>query len=612
MAKEDITIYRGCPFPMGVTKNGRNVNIAVSITGDSPLILILYKKNGSKVEIPVSDKFRTGNVYGILLKDFDYEKYEYNFQCGDRVFTDPYAKKISGADKWGSRNLRGCFYFGEDFEWGDDSPLLYTYDKLIIYQLHVRGFTKHSSSKVKCRGCFEGVVEKIPYLKELGINCVELMPVCDFDEIISNNEKPYYDKFSEEKPSVNYWGFSDSYYFAPKAAYSGIKNAPLSVKQMIKAMHENGIEVILQFYFPDSSDLYKIIGCLKYWVNEYHIDGFHILGVNIPMDVVAKEPMLTHTKIMYETVNSSEIYGDGKEPEFINFASYRDEFMYDARKYLKGDEDMLRRISVDFSGLGYNCGKINYITNYYGFTLNDLLSYERKHNEANGEGNSDGNDYNYSWNCGAEGPCRRKAVVALREKLVRNAFAFLLLSAGTPLIRAGDEFLNSQKGNNNAYCQDNLISYLNWEDATKNSKILSYVKAMIAFRKEHSILHPHKAFRMMDYASKGFPDLSYHGEDAYYPQMENYNRHIGMLYNGEYSENEEVSVMILYNMYWAPKVFALPKTKPAENWKIVVRTDEGFVDEGIVINDWKVTVPERSSFVLITKKTESNTKKSKK
>lgn len=605
MAKEDIVLYKGCPYPMGVSKNGKNINIAVSIKGDSPLDLILYKKNGSRVILPVSEKFRTGDVYGILLKDFEYKRYEYNFQSGNQIFTDPYARKLSGGDKWGSRDLRGCFYFGEDFEWEDDCKLLYSYDELVMYQLHVRGFTKHVSSKVKYKGCFEGIVEKIPYLKELGINCVEMMPVCDFNEIIKEKADRFYKSPETLKSSINFWGFSESFYFAPKAAYSGIKNAPLSFKELVSQLHKNGIEAILQFYFPDNSDLYTIIRCLKYWVNEYHVDGFHILGVNIPMVVIAKEPMFTHTKIMYETINCDEIYQANKPPTYINYAIYQDGYMYDMRKFLKGDEDMLHAIALDINGLNYNCGKINYMTNYYGFTINDLVSYEHKHNEDNGEDNRDGNDYNYSWNCGAEGPCRKKAVVALRKRLVRNAFAFLLLSAGTPLIRGGDEFLNSQKGNNNAYCQDNLISYINWNDVEKNKDIFSFVKQMISFRKEHKVLHPSSAFKMMDYASKGFPDLSYHGEAAYFPQMENYNRHIGMLYNGDYAKNPENSIMVMYNMYWAPKTFALPKTKQNESWYIVLRTDEGFVTQKAEAVEGVISVPERSVFVLLAKKNET-------
>lgn len=571
---ETIKILKGKPFPMGISLCGNDVNIAVSASNKEPLKLVLYKNGNERIVCDIPAECLVGDVYGILLKNFDYSKYQYTFLDGKEEFCDPFASKVAGCDKWGIRNPKACFYFPDVIEF--DKRLCISYDESILYQLHVRGFSKHSSSKVKYKGCFEGVVEKIPYFKELGINGIEFMPVYDFDEIIKEKPLPYYKDLTankEEKSRINYWGFCDGFYFAPKAAYSGIKDAPVSFRNMVDALHKSGIEVILQFYFKDSVSIFTIMQCLRYWRYNYNVDGFHLMGSGIDFSLVAKEPMFSDTKLFLENVELDKINPSNLTKPYINIASYRDEYMYDARKYLKGDEDMLGRMSKHFTDVPYDMGRVNYITNYYGFTLNDLVSYERKHNEDNGEDNKDGNDYNFSWNCGFEGPTKKKSVVSLRQRLCKNAMMFMLLSAGTPLLRSGDEFLNSQKGNNNAYCQDNVISYINWNDCDKNKEFFEFVKELIEFRKNHTIIHPKKAFRMMDNESKGFPDLSMHGEQAYYPQFENYNRHIGLLYNGAYAKSVEPSLFVLYNMYWNEKSFALPKTSIDKHWEVLFTSD---------------------------------------
>ena len=596
----DIVIAKGKPFPMGATLVGNDVNIAVAARDLNKLSIVLYKGKSKGVSYDISDEYRVGDVYGFVLKNFNYKEYCYNFSDGKTIFCDPYAKKLAGCDKWGVRVEKGCFYFPETEvdDYLDVKPEI-SYNELILYQLHVRGFTKHSSSNVSAKGCFEGVVEKIPYLKELGVNGIEFMPVYEFDEIIKENNNAYYkDLDKKEEKRINYWGFSDGFYFAPKSAYSQIGDAPKSFMQMVRALHREGIEVILQFYFPEKISILNIILCLQYWVINYNVDGFHIMGNSIPIELISQNPLLSHTKLLYNNMDIARIYPDHHTPTFINMAHYNDGFMYDCRKFLKGDADMLRSVTKHFVNIPADAGTINYITNYDGFTLCDLLSYERKHNEDNGEDNRDGNDYNFSWNCGAEGPCRKKSVASLRDKLYKNAMLFLLLSAGTPLLRAGDEFLNSQKGNNNAYCQDNNISYLNWNDKEKNKEFHDFVKKLIAFRKEHKILHPSKAYKFMDNESKGFPDISFHGEMAYYPQYENYNRHIGMLYNGSYAKEKEASLMILYNMYWMDKVFALPNTLANEEWEMVLRTDFGFLEVEGLENQDSIKVPARSAFVL--------------
>ena len=376
---------------------------------------------------------------------------------------------------------------------------------------------------------------------------------------------------------LNYWGYREGFYYAPKAAYAAGEDAATEFRQLVKEFHKRRMEVILQFYFPKGMDVTEIGNILRFWVLTYHVDGFHLMG-EVPAQALAGDPALRDTKLWYYDFDASKLYDPAQKPEYRNLAEYRDDYLYTMRRFLKGDDNMLSGVLYEMRHIPANMGRIHYLSNYYGFTLMDMVSYDHKHNEANGEGNRDGNDYNCSWNCGEEGTSRRKKVLALRKKQLQNAFCMLLLTQSTPLIFMGDEFGNSQQGNNNPYCQDNKITWLNWQDKEKNAGLLAFWKQMIAFRKAHPILHPEEELRILDTLSCGYPDLSYHGQNAWRPQTESYNRHVGMMYCGKYAKTkagaDDSFLYVAMNMHWEPQKLAFPKLPKGMEWKLVLATEE--------------------------------------
>jgi glycogen operon protein len=332
----------------------------------------------------------------------------------------------------------------------------------------------------------------------------------------------------------------------------------------------------MEFFFADNVNQNLVMDCIKFWVEEYHIDGVHINSYNTPIIAIATSPRLSHIKIMSEGFELDKLNYEDSLPEFKNLAEYNDGFLVDARKFLKGDEEQLNEITYRIRRNPNGCGMINYIANHNGFNLMDMVSYDVKHNEANGENNRDGNNYNYSWNCGAEGPTRKKVIIELRKRQIKNALALLILSQGVPKLLSGDEIGNTQKGNNNPYCQDNDISWVDWSGEKKHNDILDFTKELIRFRKEHIIIHNKKELKIMDYLSCGYPDLSYHGKKAWYPEFENYNRQIGLMYCGKYAINEKGKeddfIYIAYNMHWIEHEFALPNLPKDKKWKIMIDT----------------------------------------
>lgn len=575
-----IKINIGQPYPLGASVKETGINFSMVNGSDKECGIIFYRKGVEQKErILFDQRHRIGNICCVLVEGISACDCEYNYFIGDHVFVDPYAKKIVGNEKWRSGEfmrplLRGGFDRGT-FDWGETAPLHIPYHESIMYCLNIRSFTKHPSSKVRKKGTFEGLMEKIPYLKELGVNSIELMPAyeyeeCEWDDTDDNIRKQiaYQVKHIDEKlppdeeppraKRLNCWGYKEAFYFAPKASYSASGNPCEEFRRMVCELHQNGIEVIMQFYFPDHVKQGYILDIIKYWVLEYQIDGVHLKGSRLPMTLIATEPLLADTKIMCEDFYLHEIYPNGMVPAKKVLGYYRDEYMYDMRKFLKGDQDMLKSFRYHMRNTNPRCGVINYITNYYGFTLKDLVSYERKHNEENGENNIDGNDYNFSWNCGVEGPSRKKTIKQLRNKQMKNALSMLFTAQGTPLLYAGDEFGNSQNGNNNCYCQDNETGWVDWREFSRNQELYTYVRDLIAFRKRHSILHLQENLTTLDRYGYGYPDLSYHGEEAWKVQMEHYSRHIGSMYCGQNDEGEGDYIYIACNMHWNSHRFALP------------------------------------------------------
>ncbi len=615
-------IKEGILQGQGVRKLGEDICFTVAVSDKKACSLLLYKKGRKEAEaaIPMEGTGQYGDLRSLLVKGLPADRYEYNYEIDGQVVTDPYACRIAGRESFGKavkeEELRGRICPGA-FDWEGDRPLRLPCEEVVAYAAHVRGFTKHSTSKVKAKGTFAGLKEKIPYLKELGINQLELMPVYEFSELASmdNPELKKYAPLDGGEPRINYWGYSPkAYYFAPKASYAASDNPVQELKELIKELHRNGIELVLEFYFPKGTKASLVLNCIRYWVVEYHIDGVHINRDGAPVEALAQDPLLSHTKIFSESFALDEIYEEKAVPAFRNLAEYNDGFMLDGRRFLKGDEGRLTAFTWRARRSPARHGVINYMANHNGFTLMDLVSYDEKHNEANGEANRDGSNVNYSWNCGEEGPSRKKRLLKLRMQQLRNAFAILLLSQGTPLIYAGDERGNSQSGNNNAWCQDNEISWIPWKTGKTETGLLAYVKGLIAFRKAHPVFRQSRELQMTDYLSCGYPDVSYHGKQAWFADFENYSRSVGILYAGSYVEagteekGKDDFFYVAYNMHWMPHEYALPGLPEEALWRVAVDTGiegaDSIYQEGQepVLEDQRmITVPERTIMVLIGK-----------
>lgn len=602
---EDIKISYGKPYPLGATCVGpMQVNFAVVISTDKQCGVVLYnKKTKEEKRLSFCCSNKVGNIRCMKVSGIDYKEYDYNFYVEDEIVNDPYAKIVVGNDKWGKipSELRAGIY-EDDYDWAGDKNPMIPYHDCIMYLLHVRGFTNHRSSKVKNPGTFDGVVEKIPYLKELGINSVELMPVYNFVEI--EEQKKVNDDFSikpyeNNEPKLNYWGYKNSFYFAPKSGYCANKvKADVALKDMVKELHKNGIEVILQFFFPDKVKQGYIFEVLKFWMQEYHVDGFHLMGSKIPLALIGTEPMLANTKIICDYQPIDEIYENGVKPNFKNLAISRDEYMYDMRRLLKSDEGMIPKTLEYMKNSPEKYADIHYFTHGNTFTLMDLVSYDRKHNESNGENNYDGAVYNASWNCGYEGNTTRVSVRKLRMRQIKNAIVLNMLSKSTPLIVAGDEFGNSQNGNNNPYCNDSSVTWLNWGLISKNQEIYDFMKAAISLRKKYGILHTQDSFKMNDYLSCGYPDLSFHSDELWKVETDILSRQFAMLYCGNYND-DDVFIYVAVNQHWASHDFAIPTLPKGYKWSCYTNTD-GSDEIKVTGKDHEsIAVKERSIVIML-------------
>ncbi|MGL5258678.1 MAG: alpha-amylase family glycosyl hydrolase [Lachnospiraceae bacterium] len=603
-------IKKGNPFLLGVNAiDNTTLNIAYFFSYQKKCGILFYNlETKEEISIICTSEFMVGNMGVITIEGIDYHKYSYLLFEDERLFCDPYSKSFIGDKGWGKEKSElKCTIIREEFDWENDKPIFRKNQDCIPYLLHVRGFTKHHSSQVEHRGTFEGIVEKVEYLKDLGINTLEIMPCYQFSEIDDIRKNP--SSYGEAKEQlgddlsrgvINYWGYKEAFYFAPKSSYFTSKNCIRGFKEFIKKMHQEGIEIILQFFFPEyilPSFIYEVI---KYWVYEYHIDGVHLLGNNIPISFIATDPFLSNTKIWYHSFDEQTVKSLDSRKQYKNLSSYNTDFMYAIRSLLKSDQNSLPNGLVQLKENPLSYGKINYLSNYNEFTLKDLVSYEIKHNEKNGENNRDGNFNNCSWNCGVEGNTKKKRILELREQQIKNALVFLYMAQGIPLIFAGDEFGNSQDGNNNPYCQDNAISWLNWNDLEKNKELYSFTKKIIAFRKEYPILHLEKPFSQIDTLSCGFPDLSYHGKEAWKLSSYDLGRSVGILFCGKYSDGKnKKSVYFAINMYWEEYEFALPKLEQQKKWNILFDTSvkKNKVEENF-IGKKSITILPRSIVVL--------------
>lgn len=584
-----ITYFK--PDRSGVFTTDNEVAFAAELLTQKECGVILYDGRGKEQRFPFSDEGRCGSLYGMKIMGKDISDYTYNYYMGDQVVTDPYARGILGLEKWGAGIEKKRKTYGKlscnDFDWQGDSPLRISIEDSIIYGLNVRAFTMHKSAGVNKRGTFEGIVEKIPYLKELGITAVELMPCYEYEECMLPEESRTKaassmtqalkdvipaERTLQDKVHLNCWGFQKGFYFAPKASYSAHISPEHSFKTMVRELHKNGIEVIMQFYFPPEVKQLYMLEVIKFWVREYHIDGVRISGFHIPYRLLAEEPTLKNTKIRCSYLPEEDL-DIINNPVFKNFMSDNGNYRNDMRRYLKGDEGLMNQVLYYQRRNPKEYGVVNYLADYDGFSLYDCVAYERKHNEENDENNRDGTDANFTWNCGVEGDTRKKSIQELRLKQIKNALTFLLTSQGVPFIFSGDEFANSRNGNNNCYCQDNEHGWINWKKNQFSKEILEYTRFLIRLRKEYQILHMKEELQAMDSKGCGYPDISYHGVEAWRPDLSYISHMAGIVLSGQYApDGQDISFYIAYNMHWETHKLALPKLPKGESWRKIADT----------------------------------------
>ena len=582
---------------------------SVVVPEEEKASLLLYEKGSDqvKMEIPFPESPVIGRVFAMMVAGLPADSLEYNYRIGDRIVTDPSAQIVSGREKFGEsgvleeHRIRGGFAT-IPFDWDGDRPLRIPYSESVFYELHVRGFTKSPSSKVKNRGTFSGIIEKIPYLKSLGITALMLMPCYEFDEVTSRDREAWRPEGlgrlmagsslpesavlmpeGERKADrhLNYWGFGPGWFFAPKRSYCATSDPSVEFRTMVRELHRAGIEVLMEINWPEGTDPAYMQACLLWWTEFYHVDGFLMMSSQDDMNAVAKSPALSSVKLISDYFDTTRMYPKGRPYRFRNLAEYNVGFRYDARKFLKGDSDSLK----DFvSRCRYNpkdAGVINAITGHDGFTLYDLVSYNDKHNEENGENNHDGAACEFSWNCGVEGPTRKKEVCRLRMKQMKNALALMMLAQGTPMITAGDEMLNSQMGNSNPYCLDSEKTWVRWSETKDAQELSEYVRMLIAFRASHPLLHQKAE---LTGASLGgfFPDFSCHGSNAWFASFDQQERSVGMMYCAQEPDGDVLKEMksaekgsyvyVAYNFHWEERDLALPYLPGGREWHVMIDT----------------------------------------
>ena len=665
-----------------VASNG--VSFTINSHGATRCTLLLFKPQAPKpyARIPFPDSYRIGDTYSMLVYDIKPDEFEYAFSFDgpyepakgllfneENVLLDPYSRAVTGQRKWGEKPEGGKDFeyrarvVKSSFDWGNIKQLEQPFEDLVIYEIHVRGYTKDKSSGVSAPGTFAGLKDKIPYLKDLGINAVELMPIFEFDEMESA-------RVVDGVQLYNYWGYNTVSFFAPNTSYAFNEehnHEGDELKSLIKALKENGIEVILDVVFNhtaegnemgpcfsfkgiDNNVYYMltpdahyynfsgcgnvmncnhpvvrnfIIDCLRHWAIEYRVDGFRfdlasILGrdqngapmANPPiLESLAFDPVLGKMKLIAEAWDAGGLYQVGSFPSWNRWAEWNGRYRDDMRSFLKGDDGMAGNAITRITGSrdlyspesrGHKAS-VNFLTCHDGFTLYDLYSYNEKHNEKNGWNNTDGDNNGHSWNCGAEGETDDPNVNGLRRRLIKNAFAALLCSRGPAMFFAGDEFCNTQFGNNNAYCQDNIISWLDWGRLEEFKEIHDFVRHMIQFRKEHPILR-----KMTKPSSCQFPEISVHNGTPFNASTDYKTKLIGIMYAGRNEEDTEDDIVFYcMNAYWEPLVMQLPVLPNGKHWHVYTNTNaeyfdgEDFTEKTELLGVNTIRVPARTTIILV-------------
>ena len=541
----------------------------------------------------------------------------YLYEIDGKSYKDPYARSFH----------KGIpMVPGEEISF-ENKFLMIPPEELMIYKLHVRGFTMKAAGIGRKKGTFAGLSMMIPYISKLGFNAVELMPAYEFDEtlkvqpyqteLIPSDEKGQGRVSHAAKALKNYWGYAEkNFYFAPKEAYT-YGNSPCSeMREMVRLFHEAGIEVILEIYIPYGTDIFLIHDALRMWRLYYGIDGFHLVG-QLPFTELASDPLLGTAKLFYDYPDTWKIFG-GDIPKMRHIYTYNDEFQSNVRALLKSDESQTGAFAAHFRENPSYTQAVHFTANNNGFTLYDSVSYDWKHNEENGENNADGSNANFSWNCGAEGPCRKKTVRNLRARQVRNALLCTFLSQAVPLLYAGDEGYNTQNGNNNAYALDQTTGWTDWHQTKEAKYLREFTAKLIAFRKKHPIFHMKKELRGNDYRSYGIPDISFHDENAWVCSFENNSRTLAILLNGRYTleegKEEDDLFYAAFNAYWDKHSFALPVLPEGYAWHPAIDSSaepgREFAEEtASPLEDQRMYISEpRSVVILCGRKTITDTK----
>lgn len=619
---EGFRLRYGHPLPFGASHVPGGVNFSVFSAHATSCVLVLFDRGAPEpfAEIPFPPEFRIGHMFAMMVFGINYKEIEYGFRMDgpsdrsqghrfdpSRILMDPFAREVGGRHQWLAPKrpterypFRSCMV-REDFDWEHDRPLKLPESDLIIYEMHLRGFTRNPNSNVRHPGTFVGMTEKIGYLRELGINSVELMPIFEFDEGENSRTNPM-----TGEPLCNYWGYSTVAFFAPKSSYAASAEGGGQVHELRRLVHElhlSGIEFWLDvvynhtaeggdggptislrgmdnktYYMTDSKGGYvDYTGCgntlncnhpvvrefvlesLRHWAAEYHVDGFRfdlasVLGrdtsgaplTNPPLlEQLAFDPLLARCDLVAEAWDAAGLYQVGNFPAYRRWMEWNGKYRDAARKFLRGDPgmtgEMVQRVmgSPDlYAPSGRKpTASVNFITCHDGFTLRDLFSYEEKRNLENGENNSDGANDNNGWNCGVEGETDDPEINALRLRMQKNALALLLVSQGVPMLSMGDEVGRTLRGNNNAYCHDVDWNWFDWDLVDRNAELLRFTRGMIAFRKAKPALRRSEWLMGRDCVGSGYADISWHGIQPWKPDWTPASRSIAFLLCGRHSKS---------------------------------------------------------------------------
>ena len=600
----------------GAYRDGDCVTFTFCVKRKALTEILLFHRDSKKLlyTIPVTDEFRIGRVYSVTITGPNWDELCYLYRSDDVIFMDPYATVVIGREKWmdADRQKDNYTIYGgfleAGYDWQNDACPEVAPCDTIIYKLHMRGFTMDHKLHSQQKGNYKGFLSYLPELKDLGVTSLEFMPIYEFEEIRyhSHREMGKNGKstlVTDPPFSTNYWGYGAGYYFAPKSSYFGGRDAITHAKDMIRAIHEEGMEVIMEIAFTGEESDDFVLDVLLFWRMEYHIDGFHILGVGLPSERIADNPYLGEAKIFYDQFPEKVLFDESEDKHLF---VYNDAFTFPLRKLQHHMDGSI----ADFAGVlkrqQEHFGYVNYASTNTGFCLLDVYSYGEKHNLRNGEDNTDGSNYNCSYNHGVEGETKKKNINRIRRMNARTALTAVLMSQGIPMIASGDEVLNTQKGNNNPYCQDNEIGWVNFSNRKTSKQFYEYIKHIIDFRKTHPVLHLEEPMHENDHLTKGLPDLSYHGREPWVMGIGAEKKGIGIMYFGAYGTKEmDEDVMLCFNFYYGEETFAIPTLPEGRKWYFVTNTgDEEFLPEAAPLKDQSlIIVPPGTVTILAGKST---------